>query len=80
MYRLTPNVPSFTVFFSPGLSRGPGVVQTGWPVRLGGVVVGGTWDVLLVLRINGLFHPYMGVSRNRGVSPNMDGENNGNPY
>ena len=23
---------------------------------------------------------HMGVSKNRGVSPNMDGENNGNPY
>ena len=38
---------------------------SGWA----GCVVGGTWDVLLVLRINGLFHPYMGVSRNRGVPP-----------
>ena len=23
---------------------------------------------------------YLGVSKNRGVSPKMDGENNGNPY
>jgi len=23
---------------------------------------------------------YMGVSKNRGVSPKMDGENNGKPY
>ena len=25
-------------------------------------------------------HIHMGVSKNSGVSPKMDGENNGNPY
>ena len=37
-----------------------------------------TWDVLLVLDVNGGFHPYMGVSKNRGTPKWI--VYNGKPY
>ena len=41
-------------------------------------------NIILVVSIGILimayYNPYMGVSKNRGKNPKMDGENNGNPY
>ena len=55
----------------------------GWPIPKSRLVKGpykqiyrdgspSTFQLLYIL--------YMGVSKNRGVSPKMDGENNGKPY